>query len=150
MNDSGEKSVVNNGITYNYSSDWIYKLENELHWMYYWKQQEQLSQILHPGESILEIGVGSGFTSNYLKAKGYRVTTIDIDEEKKPDIVANIVTHNFADKFDHVIAFEVFGSMTIVRNLGSLKYPNGALLGHSPRRSFCRLPLLTFSERLST
>ncbi len=36
------------------------------------------------------------------------MTTVDIDEEKKPDIVANIVTFDPDQVFDHILAFEVF------------------------------------------
>jgi 2-polyprenyl-3-methyl-5-hydroxy-6-metoxy-1,4-benzoquinol methylase len=59
-------------------------------------------------DRLLEIGVGSGFTANYLRSMGFNVTTIDIDEEKKPNIVTNIVTFHPALAFDHILAFEVF------------------------------------------
>jgi len=39
---------------------------------------------------------------------GVNVTTLDIDANKKPDIVANIVTFEFHDTYDHILAFEVF------------------------------------------
>lgn len=93
---------------HNYASEWIHKLESELHWRYYWHQQELISKYIRKGDKILEIGVGSGFTSNYLKSKGYDVTTIDIDQNKQPDIVADIVNYEFNQKFDHILAFEVF------------------------------------------
>lgn len=93
---------------YNYASDWIHKLEPEFHWRYYWHQQELISNYLQKNDKILEIGVGSKFTSNYLKSKGYNVTTIDIDQNKQPDIIANIVNYKFDQKFDHILAFEVF------------------------------------------
>ncbi|MEX0980797.1 MAG: class I SAM-dependent methyltransferase [Bacteroidales bacterium] len=93
---------------YNYSTDWIYKLENQRHWMHYWHQLNMLFSHLSEGDRILEIGVGTRFTSNYLKSKGYHLTTIDIDAKKKPDIVANIVDYDFPDVFDYIIAFEVF------------------------------------------
>lgn len=92
----------------NYASEWIHKLEIELHWRYYWHQQELISNYIKKDDSILEIGVGSKFTSNYLKSRGYNITTIDIDKDKDPDIVANIVNHKFDKKFDHILAFEIF------------------------------------------
>jgi 2-polyprenyl-3-methyl-5-hydroxy-6-metoxy-1,4-benzoquinol methylase len=92
----------------NYSSDWIKKLENQTHWMYYWHQLEYIRKYASLDDKILEIGVGSGFTSSYLKSKGYNVTTIDIDKEKKPDIVASIIDYKFDEKYDIVLAFEVF------------------------------------------
>ena len=93
---------------YQYSSDWIERHENIHHWTYYWHQIDMARSVLKEGEKILEIGVGTKFTSNYLKSKGFQVTTIDIDPEKEPDIVANVVEYEFSESFDHVFAFEVF------------------------------------------
>ena len=59
-------------------------------------------------ETILEIGKGSGFLSDYLKGKGYCIETIDIDPSKKPDIVADIVYYDFQKEYDHLASFEVF------------------------------------------
>lgn len=93
---------------YNYSTDWIHKHESLHHWIFYWNQIRILHSKLAPGDHVLEIGVGTRFTANYLKSKGYKVTTIDIDPEKQPDIVANIVEYEFVENYDYVIAFEVF------------------------------------------
>ena len=93
---------------YDFETDWIYKLEKEAHWRAYWQQQKIIEGELDKNDSILEIGKGTGFCSNYLKSKGYNIKTIDIDEGKNPDIVGNIVDYEFAEEFDHIIAFEVF------------------------------------------
>ena len=103
-----EKTQIIDGITYRYSTDWIHSLEGEEHWMIYWHQIGFILDDLTNGDSILEIGPGNGFITNYLRSKGYRVTTLDIDEGKNPDIVANVVLHEFNETFDHIIAFEVF------------------------------------------
>jgi len=66
------------------------------------------------GDRILEIGVGSGFTANYLRSKGVNVKTLDIDREKEPDIVTNLVEYPFPDRYDHVLAFEVFEHIPFV------------------------------------
>jgi len=92
---------------YTYSSDWIYRLEEKQHWIFYWCQQKIMEGLLDPDDEILEFGVGSGFTANYLRSKGYSVTTLDIDSDKKPDILGNIVDYDFQQKFDHVLAFEI-------------------------------------------
>lgn len=96
-----------NGVEYTYDAEWIYELETEEHWRLYWSQQKLMDPYLNEGDSVLEIGVGSGFTANYLKSKGYDVTTIDIDEEKNADITANIVTYDFEKTYDYISAFEV-------------------------------------------
>jgi 2-polyprenyl-3-methyl-5-hydroxy-6-metoxy-1,4-benzoquinol methylase len=96
-------------VEYRYSSSWIYSLESENHWRLYWQQQHLMRDEVKAGQHILEIGVGSGFTANYLRSKGVNVTTMDIDVEKQPDIVGNIVTFDWNGlSFDHILAFEVF------------------------------------------
>lgn len=98
-----------NSVEYTFSSDWIYKLESEEHWKLYWQQQKLIENYLNSNDKILEIGIGTSFTANYLKSKNYNVTTFDIDNEKKPDIVGNIVEYNWNEEhFSHVLAFEVF------------------------------------------
>jgi len=93
---------------YNYSSEWIHKHEKLHHWIYYWHQVDLVRSQIKEGDRILEIGVGTKFTSNYLKSKGFEVVTMDIDPEKKPDIVGNIVEDELEDEFDYVLAFEIF------------------------------------------
>jgi 2-polyprenyl-3-methyl-5-hydroxy-6-metoxy-1,4-benzoquinol methylase len=96
------------GVEYKYSAEWIHELESEKHWRLYWNQQKLIQNKVKKGDRVLEIGVGSGFTSNYLRSKGVKVKTLDIDSKKKPDITANIVEYQFAEYYDHILAFEVF------------------------------------------
>ena len=59
---------------------------------------EQLSSFIHQihdiskmsPKSIIEIGVGNGFTSSFLRRSGLEVTTVDINESLDPDICAPI------------------------------------------------------------
>jgi cyclopropane fatty-acyl-phospholipid synthase-like methyltransferase len=104
-----EKTEEADGVTCRYSSDWIHHLESEDHWRLYHRQASVMQGRVRPGDAVLEIGVGSGFTANYLRSKGVLVTTVDIDADKRPDIVANIVTWDFGGvACDHILAFEVF------------------------------------------
>jgi hypothetical protein len=96
------------GVVYRYASEWISKLESEARWRLYWHQQKLIDGLVAPGQSLLEIGPGNGFTSMYLRTKGLAVTTLDIDADKHPDIVANIATYEFPKSYDAVLAFEVF------------------------------------------
>ena len=91
-----------------YESKWITKLETKEHWNSYWIQQRLIEDFVKENESLLEIGVGSGFCSNYLRSKGFSVTTLDIDKDKNPDIVANICTDKINYTYDAILAFEVF------------------------------------------
>lgn len=94
---------------YSFSSDWIKKLEDRKIWEFYWHQQRLMENKILKEEKILEIGVGTKFTYNYLKSKEHDICSIDIDENKKADYVINIVECNelFLD-FDVIIAFNVF------------------------------------------
>jgi hypothetical protein len=39
------------------------------------------------------------------------VTTLDIDADKQPDIVANVAEYDFPERYDSIIGFEVFEHM---------------------------------------
>ena len=95
-------------MEYRYSSHWIHALESETHWRLYWRQQKLMRELVSSGDRVLEIGVGTGFTANYLRSKGVHVTTVDIDADKQPDIVANIAQYDFPETYDAILAFEVF------------------------------------------
>ena len=72
----------------------------------YWHQINELME-LEP-RSILEIGIGNGLTSNYLKGRGLNVATMDIDERLNPDKVGSILDIPFPDgSFEVVACFEV-------------------------------------------
>ena len=103
-----EKREYVRGNIYRYSTAWICQLESERHWRHYWHQQKIMEGLVSANDQVLEIGVGTGFTANYLRSKGVTVTTLDIDAEKKPDIQANIVTYDFDQSYDHILAFEIF------------------------------------------
>jgi cyclopropane fatty-acyl-phospholipid synthase-like methyltransferase len=92
---------------FTYSSDGIHKLESIDQWKVYWMQQNFMNDIIRIDDEILEVGVGSGFCSKYLKNRGYSVTTLDIDENKNPDIVGNIVYYELTMDFDYILAYEV-------------------------------------------
>lgn len=61
-------------------------------------------------KSIIEIGVGSGFTSQYLRSAGYEVVTVDINENLSPDIcsdIANLPKVDIGEKFDLIVCCQV-------------------------------------------
>lgn len=76
------------------------------------RMQSYLAQIkeivnINP-EQLLEIGVGNGFFSDYLRKKGFNITTCDIDEKLNPDKVGSVLTLPFSDNsFDLVVCFQV-------------------------------------------
>lgn len=57
---------------------------------------------------MLEIGIGNGFVSKYLKEKGINILTMDIDRRLNPDIVSNITNIPFENiSFDLIACYEI-------------------------------------------
>ena len=72
----------------------------------YWHQIDEVIQ-QNPC-NILEIGIGNGFVSNYLRYKGYRVTTLDHDPRLEPDLAGSVLALPLKDEsFEVVACFEV-------------------------------------------
>lgn len=72
----------------------------------YWHQIHEI--VSHEPQSILEIGIGNGLVSNYLKYIGYNIVTIDIDRRLHPNIAGSVLNTPFqANSFDLVACFEV-------------------------------------------
>lgn len=137
MMDSNEKKDIVDGTVYRYSSDWIHELESELHWRYYWFQQHLMQKRIKPGDQVLEIGPGTHFTANYLQSKGVEVTTVDIDAEKKPDIVANIVSWEWPQSWDHILAFEVLEHIPFIK----VKQLLEIMKNHARKNLFISVPV---------
>lgn len=69
--------------------------------------QVDLASELEP-KKILEIGMGNGFFSDYMKKLGFSITTCDFDANLKPDVVADVRQLPFKDgEFDLITAFEI-------------------------------------------
>ena len=80
--------------------------DNKERFMSYWHQIDEVMTIgLGPA---LEIGIGNGFVANYLKGRGIDITTMDIDEQLRPDKVGSVLSIPFPDAaFKVVTCFEV-------------------------------------------
>lgn len=72
----------------------------------YWHQINEIVR-LEP-DSVLEIGIGSGFVSKYLKERDINITTLDFDPNLNPDRVGSVLDIPFEDNsFDIVACYEV-------------------------------------------
>ena len=72
----------------------------------YWHQIDEIIS-LKPS-SVLEIGIGNKFVSNYLKEYGVNVVTFDIDIRLNPNIVGSVLFLPFAENsFDVIVCYEV-------------------------------------------
>ena len=57
---------------------------------------------------LLEIGIGNGLVNQYLRGKGLKVTTLDLDYRLTPDITGSVLSLPIsADAFDVIICCEV-------------------------------------------
>jgi ubiquinone/menaquinone biosynthesis C-methylase UbiE len=68
----------------------------------YWHQIEEI--VSHNPTSILEIGIGNGFVSRYLRQRGFNVVTLDIDKRLNPDVAGSILNIPFSDETFEVVA----------------------------------------------
>ncbi len=77
-------------------------------WVSYWYQ---INEVLWTNaRKVLEVGVGNKTVSNYLKERGIKVTTVDINPDLKPDHVCSVIelTKCFKpNSFDVVLCAEV-------------------------------------------
>lgn len=72
----------------------------------YWHQIDEIIS-LNP-RKILEVGVGSGFVSGYLKERNINVITLDIDKRLNPVIIGNVLNLPFKENsFDVIVCCEV-------------------------------------------
>lgn len=75
----------------------------------------QLHDIYRIGpKSVLEVGIGNGFTSTFLKRAGFDITTVDINRALEPDVCASIdemPSRLGGMQFDLVVCCEVLEHM---------------------------------------
>ena len=72
----------------------------------YWHQINEV--IALKPKKVLEIGIGNGFVYNYLKEKGIKIKTLDIDKNLNPDAAGSVLGIPFTDEsFEVVVCCEV-------------------------------------------
>lgn len=86
----------------------------------YWHQIDEVIS-LKP-KKILEVGIGNGFVSRYLRKKGLDVTTLDIVKELKPSVAGSVLSMPFTNKsLDVVTCYEVLEHLPYVDFTNALK-----------------------------
>lgn len=98
------------------------KYDDRRRWSSYWVQLEHAIAFARHGP-MLEIGVGSGLITSYLRTVvGATVTTIDIDQRLSPDVVSDITRLPFADgAFGCVIACQVLEHLPYEQSTRALR-----------------------------
>lgn len=75
-------------------------------WISYYLQIDSIISL--NCKNILEVGIGNGLVSSYLKKYGLNITTCDFDKSLDPDVVADIRKLPFKkNSFDCVYACEI-------------------------------------------
>ena len=70
-----------------FSHEYDFSYDSKRRFVSYWHQIREV--ISCDPLQVLEIGVGSGFVSRYLRGRGIAVKTVDIDASLEPDVVAD-------------------------------------------------------------
>ena len=110
----------------------------------YWHQINEIFQ-LTPSK-ILEVGIGNGFVSKYLKKRGAYIVTLDIVYGLIPDVVGSVLKIPFAERtFEVVTCFEVLEHLPY----DEFKYALNELAKVSKRYLLLSLPDVTPVYRLN-
>ena len=134
----------------NYKKYGFSEYDHKSRWISYWHQIDEVLG-LSP-QSVLEIGVGSKVVSNYLKDRGVKVVTLDIDADLKPDVTASVVKMPLgSDSFDVVLCAEALEHLPFekfeegLKELKRVSKKNVVLslphFGHSLKLGF-KIPLI--------
>jgi ubiquinone/menaquinone biosynthesis C-methylase UbiE len=86
----------------------------------YWHQIDEIRKLLP--HHTLEIGVGTGFVSGYLKKQGLNLTTLDCLQTLEPDVAGSVLDVPFAaETFDVVSCCQVLEHLPYADFLPALK-----------------------------
>jgi ubiquinone/menaquinone biosynthesis C-methylase UbiE len=100
----------------------------------YW---HQINDILTLKQNlILEIGIGNSLVANYLKNRGLKVTTLDIDKRLKPDTVGSVLSIPFQEQ-----TFEVVACFEVLEHLFYENFPQALIEIHRVARKYVVLSL---------
>lgn len=124
----------------NQSKKYNKEYDHYFRWMSYW---HQIKNIFNLGlDSVIEVGVGSGVLSGYLKERGFSVFTLDIDDSLEPDMVCDISGQYVDDVYsDIVCAFQVLEHI----NLDNIEVAFDNICRMSKKNIVVSLPQNVFS-----
>ncbi len=119
----GENTQIMGGSYYNLSN-----YDTQDRWMSYWHQIDEIFSFAP--KSLLVVGVGNGIVDRYVKNHNISVTTFDLDSDLRPDIVGDVSTYNFKNKFDVILCAEVLEHLEFKYFEKSLKNLHNATKDH--------------------
>jgi ubiquinone/menaquinone biosynthesis C-methylase UbiE len=90
----------------NFSINYDLKYDNFARWVSYWHQIREVLE--KKPKSVLEIGCGNKTVADFLKKRGIKITTLDINPCLKPDVVGDVRNLPFQDdEFDLILCAQV-------------------------------------------
>jgi SAM-dependent methyltransferase len=110
--------VQDNKLIPEFESNRYFKLayDSKERFISYWHQINEITSLAP--KSILEIGIGNGLVSDYLRKRGFNVTTMDIDEALKPDKIGSALSIPFPRN-----SFELVGCFEVLEHLPYQDFP---------------------------
>jgi ubiquinone/menaquinone biosynthesis C-methylase UbiE len=76
----------------------------------YWHQQDEILSLFP--KKVLEVGIGNGFVSSFIKKSGIEMVTLDIERELAPDITGTVLDLPIKNNvFQVVTCFQVLEHM---------------------------------------
>lgn len=88
----------------------------------HWRQAEAVARVCGDAGRVLEVGVGSGHVAWLLQRWGYEVTTLDIEPDLAPDVVADVCEIPLPDdSVDCALAAEVLEHLPFDRFAPALR-----------------------------
>ena len=110
----------------------------------YWHQIDEAVSLVP--RNVLEVGIGNGFVSKYLKERGVNVKTLDIDYRLSPDIIGSVLDMPFSNE-----AFNVVSCCEVLEHLPYSEFRNalGELARVSQKFVILSIPDVTTSYRFN-
>lgn len=88
-----------------------------------WSFVEQIHHIINlQPHRMIEIGIGNGFVSTFLKRAGFEVTTIDVNPKLKPDIVMPV--QEIRDYFKNRNNFDLISCCEVLEHIPFNQFEN--------------------------
>lgn len=85
---------------------------------------------IRKSDKILDLGCGTMWLTKFLRRKGHNC--VGFSDEPPADILGDVTTYKFKQKYDVVIALEIIEHVDCIRNIKRILRPGGILIISTP------------------